>query len=215
MKREELLEHMSPLLPADFFTCRFSIPECKDFSIPLQKAGEKVPEMSELLVEEKFASLFLSWNEEGLLGRVIVDKPFESSFFPDFEKGDALELFIDTRDHKKKGFASRFCHRFVFLPAEVNGIQAQEITKFRSEDTHPLCEASDLMVSSTFEKTSYTLFFQIKTNALCGYDPGEFDRIGFAYSLHRFKGKPQQFPTSAAYFDLAQSPKLWASVLLK
>lgn len=204
MKREELLEQMDPFLPADFFSCYFSI----------HRNLEKVPSVSELLGEDPFASLSLAWSEEGIVGKLSSEKPFQDSFFPDYEKGDSLEIFIDTRDHKKGGFATRFCHHFLFLPTRVNSIQAQEITRFRLEDTHPLCSSSDLSVSSHLGKNTYELCFTIKAEALHGYDPLQFPRIGFAYILNRCKGKPQQFPISSERFDFLGAPSLWASVTL-
>ncbi len=214
MKWNELLENMDPLLPADFFSYSFSIPHIKDFSHCLSKKMGEVPDVSHLLDENKFGSLSMGWNEEGISGRAIIKKPFEGSFFPEYEKGDSLEVFIDTRDHKKSRFASRFCHHFVFLPGEVNGIQAEEVTRFRSEDSHPLSSSSDLQVSCHMEEKSYELCFMIKENALHGYDPSQFPRIGFAYRLNRYKGKPQHFPFSAERFELFEHPSLWSSITL-
>ncbi len=208
MKWKELLEHMDPLLPADFFSYSFSIPRTNS-----SRVGS-VPDLSNFLDEEKFGSVFLTWSEEGLSGKAVIEKPFEGSFFPEYRKGDSLELFIDTRDHKKGGFASRFCHHFVFLAGEVNGIQAEEVSKFRSEDTHPLCSSVDLKVSSETHKKSYALSFTIKESALHGFDPSQFPRIGFAYRINRLKGKPQHFPCSSEHFELFEHPGLWASVTL-
>jgi hypothetical protein len=204
MKWKELLEHMDPLLPADFFSYSFSI----------SSKMTEVPDTSHLLDEEKFGSLYLSWSEDGIFGKAIIEKPFEGAFFPDYRKGDCLEIFIDTRDHKKSGFASRFCHHFVFLAGEVNGIRAEEVSRFRSEDTHPLCNATDLIVSCHAGKKSYELSFQIKESALHGFDPSQFPRMGFAYRINRFKGKPQHFPVSSERFELFEHPGLWASVSL-
>lgn len=208
MKWQELLENMDPLLPADFLSYSFSIPHTK-----LQKT-DFLPDLTYLLDEEKFAFLSLSWNEEGLRGKVFVEKVLEKSFFPDYAKGDSVEIFLDTRDHKKSGFATRFCHHFVFLAEEVNGVQSEEVTRFRQEDSHPLCNSSELEVSCLVEKKSYELSFFIKESALQGYDPLQFPRIGFAYKINRFKGKPQHFPVSSSYFDLLEHPGLWASITL-
>lgn len=204
MKSHELLEHMDPLLPADFFSYSFS----------LEKQLTLLPDLTSFLDEEKFASLFLGWNEEGIFGKAVVERTFEKSLFPEYEKGDSLEIFIDTRDHKKNGFASRFCHHFVFLGEEVVGVQAEEVTRFRLEDSHPLCSSSDLEVSCKKEKKSYELSFQIKENALHGYNPQEFKKIGFAYRVNRWKGKPQHFPVSSKCFELLDHSGLWASLAL-
>jgi hypothetical protein len=214
MKPKELLENMDPLLPADFFSYRFSIPHAKDLENVSLKKMEEIPSLSNLLDEVAFGSISLAWSEEGIAGKLTVKKPFEGAFFPEYAKGDSLEVFIDTRDHKKSSFASRFCHHFVFLAGEVNGIQAEEVTRFRSEDSHPLCSSSDLKVLCKASGNSYELSFIIKESALHGYDPSQFPRIGFAYKINRVKGKPQHFPCSSTRFELFEHPSLWSSITL-
>jgi hypothetical protein len=212
MKWQDLLESMDPLLPADFFSYELSIPYCKDLA-----AVSKIKpllDLSDFLDEEKFADLFLAWNEGGVLGKATVYKPFKESCFPSYEKGDSLELFISTRE-SKKGTTTRFCHHFVFLAGEVQGIQAQEITRFRFEDSHPLCSASDLSIQCKAEKDSYELTFQIHEHALHGFDPEQFSKIYLAYRFHRYKGKPQHFPFSSERFDILTNPSLWASITLQ
>jgi hypothetical protein len=208
MKWQEVLESMDPLLPADFFSYQLSIPYSKDGNV------KPLFDVCELLDEEKFADLSLSWNEGGILGKATVYKPFKESFFPSYEKGDALELFVSTRE-TKKGTTTRFCHHFIFLPAAVQGIQAQEITRFRLEDSHPLCNASDLSIECRSEKDSYELRFRIHEQALHGFDPQQFPKLYLAYRFHRYKAKPQHFPFSSERFDLLTSPSLWASITLQ
>ena len=211
MKTEAILEIMDPIFPADFFHCSVNIPYAKD-KAEVVKTVSVLPDITSLLDEERFASLSLAWNEESLMGFLSVEKPFESSFFPEYEKGDALELFIDTRDNKKAGFASRYCHQFVFLAGTVDGIQAQEITRFRSEDSHVLCDSTLIGLEMRLEKNGYSLFFTLPKEVLYGYDPLQFARIGFSYKIHRYKEKPMHFPFSSKSFDPLQNPSLWASL---
>ncbi len=204
MRAQDLLEGMDPLFPVDFFSC----------NIEIGKAVTELPDLSDLLAEEAFATLLLSWDLEGISGFFHIKKPLEDSAFPDYMKGDAIELFIDTRDNKKSGFASRFCHQFVFLGKEVNGVRAQEITKFRAEDTHPLCDPSEIFLEIKEKKGGYEVAFTLPKEILHGYDPLQFSRLGFAYRVHRYKGMPQHFPFSSKYFEPLKHPSLWASLLL-
>jgi len=79
------------------------------------------------------------------------------------------------------------------------------------DDSHPLCNSSDLKISCKVHKQSYEICFFIQESALHGYDPSQFSRIGFAYRINRFKGKPQHFPISSERFELLDHPSLWAS----
>ncbi len=60
-------------------------------------------------------------DRDGINATVSVDKPFESAFFPEIQRGDSVEFFIDTRDSKASGFSTRFCHHIFLSPKEVDG----------------------------------------------------------------------------------------------
>lgn len=204
MRAQDLLEGMDPLFPADFFS----------YHIEIGQKLTALPDLTDLLAEEPLGSLSLSWSEEGISGVFSLNYQVEASFFPEFIKGDALELFLDTRDNKKAGVASRFCHHFVFLGKEENGVRVQEITKFRAEDTHPLCDSSEILFEVKEKKGSCQFCFTLPKEILHGYDPLQFSKVGFAYRLHRYKGTPQHFPFSGKHFEPLQHPSMWATLLL-
>lgn len=212
----ELFEETPPLAPLEFFSLSCSIAHAP-FSVtsPSARSMRLLPDTSELLAEEKFAEVALSWNEEGIAVHVFADKPFEEAFYPQFSQGDAIELFFDTRDLKTAGFATRFCHQFVVLPQPVQEIQALETTHFRTEDMHPLCDPNDLLVEAEFPKDRYSVRILIPAHCLHGYDPKVFDRMGFTYRIHRYRGRPQHFAVSSEHFALEQAPRLWASLNLR
>lgn len=200
---------MDPLLPADFFLYQVEIKKAHDF-----KKLTQLPDLSELLAEESLAEVSLGWNEGGILGLVEVKQPLQASFFPGYAKGDALEIFIDTRDLKKGGFASQFCHQFVLLGQEVEGIVVQEVTRFRGEDSHPLCDPGLVEVKSVLSKKGYSLSFYLPKEVLHGYDPEQCPRLGFAYRIFRHKGKPSHFPFSFKNFEPLMHTAQWASLIL-
>ncbi|MBI2742878.1 MAG: hypothetical protein HYX48_03065 [Chlamydiales bacterium] len=205
-----LLDQIEPLSPLDFFALSFEIEYAKAF-----RRLSPLPSTTPFLGEEKFAEVSMGWNEEALLIEVSVDKPFEECFFPQLSQGDAVELFFDTRDLKSAGFLTRFCHHFVILPKEVGEIRVQELTRFRTEDTHPLCDPEEIEVKADFGRKKYTLQITIPSNCLHGYDPASFDRLGLTYRIHRFKGSPQHFSVSSRYYSIEQEAALWSSVKLK
>lgn len=205
---EEILDKLEPLLPVDFFALSFEIAHAKTF-----RHLTLLPATAPLFGESSFADISMGWNEAALLCELVVYKSFNECFFPRFSEGDALELFIDTRDLKTAGFLTRFCHHFLILPQKVNEIQVQELTRFRTEDTHPLCDPDEIQVEAKFGKKEYRLQISIPSNCLHGYDPDSFDRLGVSYRIHRFKGVAQHFSLSP-HFVAEQEPALWASAKL-
>lgn len=212
----EVLEKLPALVPMEFFSMEGEFHYSK--SLPSSKQMRRdfmLFDASSWTGEEHFADVAAFWNESGLYFNVYVNQPFQEACYPRFSEGDAVELFLDTRDLKTAGFATRFCHHFLFLPQAIQGVQVQELTRFRTEDTHPLCDAADLQVSAVFLKTSYELHIFIPAHCLHGYDPFSFERIGFTYRIHRFRGQPQHFSLISRHFTLEQHPRLWASLILR
>jgi hypothetical protein len=208
----EVLEELPALVPSDFFALEGQLHYSPSLASFHQKRKHfLLPALAQWQGEEQFADIALAWNESGIFANVVVHKPFEEAFYPRFASGDAVELFFDTRDLKTAGFATKFCHQFVFLPSAVQGILAQEISHFRAEDTHPLCDASELQVGVEMGKEDYALQIFIPAHCLHGFDPTSFERIGFTYCIHRFKGSPQHFGLNAQNFSFEQHPRLWTS----
>ncbi len=211
----EIFEKLPALAPLECFSlsCRMRYSQAQP-SLKVLRSKFLLPDTSDWLGEESFASVAIAWSQIGLFVGAFVDKPFEEVIYPRFSQGDALELFIDTRDFKKAGFATRFCHRFVVFAKPFQGISAHEISHFRAEDSHPLCDPADLQVISDFASKSYQVQVFIPAHCLHGYDSEAFDRIGFTYRVHRLRGVAQHFAIAAHHFSLEQHPRLWASFKL-
>jgi len=209
---EANLDQISPILPIDFFSPQVDL-------LPSEKGTLKkkhtLPDFSNLLAEDRFADVAMGWEKKGLLFSISVHQPFADAFYPDFHKGDSIELFLDTRDLKTAGFLTRFCHHFVILPKPVEGILAQEITAFRTDDRHELCDPTLIEVKGEFGKRSYTLRIFIPAECLHGFDPSSFDRLGFSYRINRVGGDPQHFALSSDYFSIEKEPSLWSSAVFK
>lgn len=209
---EETLDNISPILPIDFFSAQIDLQGLEKGAL---KKKCLLPDFSDLLFEDRFAEVLMGWDQRGLAFDVQVNKPFTESFYPNVQKGDSVELFIDTRDLKTAGFVTRFCHHFAILPKAMDGVIAQEITSFRTDDRHELCDASAILVESDFHKRSFSLRIFIPAECLHGYDPSSFERLGFTYRINRFEGEPQHFVVSSDYFNIENQPSLWSSMALK
>lgn len=173
-----------------------------------------LPSTSDLLDETSFADVYAGWSVEKLSFLISVKIPFEDVQESDFRKGDSIELFIDTRDLKTKGVVSKFCHHFVFFPVQVQNFYGREMTRFKGEDTHRLSHPEDLHVVPVLKETSYSVYIEIPSTCLHGFDPLSFSRVGFTYRINRKGGAPQHFAVSSEEYVIEQHPATWGSLKL-
>jgi hypothetical protein len=212
-----MFEEIIPLNPNHFFAIRL---RCMAIDEKNEKLSKKhlLPDLSSFHGDFPFAQVYMGWNKEGVAFLFEIRSPLKESFFPNFQDGDAVELFIDTRDVKTSGYTTRFCHHFFFLPEAVSSeserIQAGEITRFRTEDAHPLCDPGSLFVEAKKFREHYALHIFIPSDCLHGYDPEQFNRLGFTYRVNRKGNSPQFFSASSEDFVIEQLPSLWASLIL-
>jgi hypothetical protein len=211
------MEDFIPITPVNFFQMQI---ECHHVESGFPKiTGSKkgkflLPDTTDLCNDFPFAEMGMGWNREGIELLADIGVPYRQIHYPDVVRGDSVELFFDTRDVKTAGFNTRFCHHFFFLPEEVEGHQAGEITRFRTEDAHELCDSAELKVKAQLKHASYQLQIFIPAHCLFGYDPDQFDRLGFTYRVNRAGGPPQHFCVVTDDYQIDQQPALWSSVKL-
>lgn len=205
------------LAPANFFQisadCR-RLPAKGSFPRIEKEADYQLPDLTDLTGDESFAEVAMGWSREGLEFSVNVQEKVERVTYPTVHNGDSIELFIDTRDVKTSGFNTRFCHHFFFLPEAVDGKQAGELTKFRTEDKHDWCDPRDLEIKVKKSSKGYVAKIFIPAQCLHGYDPGECDHIGFTYRINRYGEIPQHFSVDSEDYQIEQQPSLWSSITL-
>jgi hypothetical protein len=211
MSGDLLGEEFVSLTPVHFFSLSLSFPR-----LPKEHKGSiaqwaSLPDLAGLSAEESVARVSAAWGDQGLLFELQVDGSFDHPSYPELEEGDCLELFIDTRNLKSVGFNHRFCHHFYFLPVAVDGApRAAEVTRFRTEDSHEHCDPTELRVVD-LKKSHWQLW--IPKKCLVGYDPQQFDQIGFTYRLNRWAKKSRQhFAVHSREYAIDQLPGLWSNV---
>lgn len=211
-------EEFAPLTPVNFFQISGECLALPKGSFPvLTKQNYKkylLPDTSMLCSEEPFGEVAMGWQPEGLEIYVRLDVPFVQAYYPEVARGDSVEIFIDTRDVKTASFNTRFCHHFFFLAEGIEGHFAGEITRFRTEDVHELCNPKELKVKSVCQASAHALSIFIPSHCLNGYDPEQFSRLGFSYRLNRAQGFPQHFSVVTDDYQIDQQPSLWASLKL-
>ena len=197
------LREFPSVLPLHFF----------DLELEFEK-GEKptlIEGHSEFLGEECFSEVRMGVSDGGIQLEVKVHKTFEKASFPDVDKGDGMEFFIDTRGIQSALIMHKYCHHFVFLPKEVDGVQAVEVTRFKTNDKRELAPKELLKVKTNFAKNHYTLQIDIPDTALFGYDLTESTTLKIAYIIHSASHDPNHYPKSGIEFSLKDHPSLWAT----
>lgn len=196
-----------------FFQLEVAIQQCGEEE---NRLGEDflLPSSSLITAERPFASVRAGWSFWGLRFLFTINKPFERVVFPRIDQGDAVEIFIDTRDVKTSGFNTRFCHHFFFLPEIKSGVQCGEKTHFRGEERHALCDPENLFLQVVHAKKTYEMAIGIPAECLVGYDPEEMQRFGFTYRIHRVGKDPMHFSSLSQEFQFEEQPSLWARAVM-
>jgi hypothetical protein len=209
-----MFEELVPLEPVHFFALHIGCHQMKGEQL---EKKHLFPTLSSFYKAPPFATLSLGWQERGIFCAVQIEGAFDRPSFPHFVEGDSVELFFDTRDVKTTGYTTRFCHHFYFLPykvADEEVPQAGEITRFRTEDLHELCDPALLQVETIRLKKGSLMKIFIPSESLHGYDPLLFDRLGFTYRINRIGGFSQNFSASGSDFAIESYPSVWASLKL-
>ena len=213
------MHELAPVTPVNFFQISADIKLIEgktDFPpITSKNRGEYLlPETAVLCEEENFAEVSMGWHAGGLAFHFKISHPIERCHYPDVVRGDSIEIFIDTRDVKTSGYNTRFCHHFFFLPESVEGIQTGEITHFRTDDRHDLCDPDLIKVKAQKKIKGYELQAWIPKECLVGYDPNQFKRIGFTYRINRNYWGSQHFSVVTDDYRLEEQPSLWSQLRL-
>lgn len=206
------------LSPTNFFQIHGNCNQIKGSFPQLSKMkGDqyKLPDTEFLTNDDLFATVFMGWNTHGIEVLCRVEVPLKESNNKEITARDSVELFFDTRDIKTSGFNTKFCHHFFFLHEAMEGQFAGEITKFRTEDRHELCDPHDLVTKTKKLADGYTLEIFIPAHCLHGYDPAQFNRLGFTYRINRVSGEPQHFSVITNEYQIEQQPSLWSSLKLQ
>lgn len=210
-----MLEEIVPLDPISFFAFQM---DCHAVINGKLEKSHLLPALAALSGSYSFAELFLGWDKNGLYCKAKIEGAFEQPNLSNLLSSDSIELFFDTRDIKTSGFTTRFCHHFFFLPVAVEHqgewLQAAEITRFRTEDRHELCDPSLLQVETIQNRKETLVNIFIPSATLHGYDPLQFHRLGFTYRINRKNGLRQNFSANSDNFSIESQPSLWSSLNL-
>ncbi len=176
----------------------------------------KIPDLMGVEGLEPYADLYMAWNDEGLYFGLRVKAKTRYKIAPkNYTQGDCLELFLDTRDLKDMHRANRYCHHFYFLPggSGVDGktpIGRQTSIK-RAREQAPPCPEESIQVATRRLKKSYQMEIELPAEGLNGFQPREFNRLGFTYMLHDTQLGLQSW-SAGRDLPVAQDPSTWGTV---
>jgi hypothetical protein len=209
------------------FLFRFSVPVLR--REPIWKPGGVELDASHRLLnlaeldagtvdrEPSFAELRMAWGPEGLLFNVRVDGKQQPVWCREgrLEDSDGLQVWIDTRATLNIHRASRYCHRYAFLPAggghgQQEPVADQLLINRARENARPI-RPRELQVASKLTKAGYWLAASIPAVALGGYDPHQHRQLGFTYAVYDRELGMQTFAAGPA-FPFDEDPTCWAAL---
>ena len=178
-----------------------------------------LPRFSELDGGVPFADVRMAWSEAGLAWQVTVGGKTQLPWCRDsrLEESDGLVVWVDTRATFNIHRASRFCHRFVFLPrgggSGSDKPLADQILINRARENARPVRPRELEARATTTASGYTLWAFASQDALGGFDPGQHPKLGFTYAvLDRERGL-QTF-SAGPEFPYDEDPSCWAELRL-
>lgn len=211
------------LLPTRFLF-RFAAPCLYDANLGLREPRElegrhRLPSLGELDGQRSFADVRAAWSEAGLALSVRVEGKKHPNWCREtrLEDSDALQVWIDTRDTHNIHRASRFCHRFVFLPGGAGRnyeqpVADQMLVDRARENANPV-RPGQLQLTSEKRVDGYVLSAFIPATALTGFNPADHPRLGFTYFVFD-RELGQQYFSVGSEFPFASDPSLWGTLQL-
>jgi hypothetical protein len=216
-------------LLAPRFLFRFAVPVVR--RDPIWKAGgvdldesHRMLNLAELDAnssdrEPSFADVRMAWSPQGLAFNVSVSGKKQPVWCREgrLEDSDGLQVWIDTRATLNIHRASRYCHRYVFLPCggghgQLEATADQLLINRARENATPI-RPRELQVAGKITKDGYRLAAFVPATALSGYDPHQHRQIGFTYAVYDRELGMQTFATGPA-FPFTEDPTCWAALEL-
>jgi hypothetical protein len=167
--------------------------------------------------ETSFADVRMAWSTSGLALNVAVSGKQQPVWCREgkLEDSDGLQVWIDTRATLNIHRASRYCHRYVFLPCGGGRGQleavADQLLINRARENAPPIRPRELQVASSMTKDGYWLAAFVPATVLAGFDPLQHRQIGFTYAVFDRERGIQSFATGPS-FPFTEDPTCWGAL---
>jgi hypothetical protein len=179
----------------------------------------RLPFFGELEGRRPFAEVRAAWNAEGLAFSARVAGKRQAPWCREarIDDSDGLQVWIDTRDTHNIHRASRFCHRFAFLPSgggpRLEEAVAEQMLINRARENPKPARSAHLKARSEKRVDGYVLRGLVAADALTGFDPEDYPRLGFTYLVSDRELGEQTF-TVGGEFPFREDPSLWGTLEL-
>lgn len=198
------------------FACQHRSPPTLDGNLRDWDESFRIPDLMSLEGQSSFADLFMGWNDDGLYFALEVSGKKSYKVDPkNYWQADCLELWIDTRDMKDLHRANRFCHHFFFLPGgrgrDGKSPIGRQTTIEKAREQAPPCPEDSIRVALKRLKSSYRMEIALPATGLNGFQPREFEHLGFNYTLRDCE-RVQSW--SVGRVAAVTDPSTWGSVQL-
>ena len=215
---------MSDALLSPTFLFRFAAP-CRysatvGSSEPISLGDEHVlPSFAELEGKPLIADVRAAWSEAGVAFavKVLGKEQLPWCRRTRIEDSDGLQVWIDTRDSHNIHRASRFCHRFAFLPCGCGQSLQQpfagSVDINRAKERPKPIKANMLRIEKQPQRDGYGLTAFVPAAAMTGYDPAEHGKLGFSYAVVDRELGWQTFSVGPE-FPFQEDPSLWGTLEL-
>jgi hypothetical protein len=174
--------------------------------------------------ERTFADVRMGWSPEGLVWTVRVEGKGQHPWCRESQptESDGLQVWVDTRATHGIHRASRFCHRFTFLPCgggrgAAEPVAEQLLIHRARENARPV-HPRELQVRAEISGkgitgNGYELAAYVPATALAGFEPASQPRLGFTLAVLDRELGLQTFAMGAE-FPYEEDPSCWAEVEL-
>ena len=161
----------------------------------------------------------IGWYEHGLIISYEVGGKQRPVFYDQSRLNlcDGLHFCLDTRDVRDVHRGTKFCHRFMFLPGgtSTEAVPAAFWFPIHRAKGHPNpVEVSHFRFSrEDIPEGGYRFSILIPDSTLTGYEPAEYSRLGFHFSVLDSEFGSFDLQHSPA-FPVEEDPALWSTLEL-
>lgn len=168
-------------------------------------------------VGPQFADVRMAWSRAGLAFQVTVQGKTQLPWCREsrLDDSDGFQVWIDTRATHNIHRASKFCHRFMFMPSggghKADQPVADQLLINRARENSRPVRPRELQVAAAATTDGYKLRAYVPAIAMTGFDPAEHPKLGFTYAVLDRERGVQTF-ASGVEFPFQEDPSCWATL---